>query len=448
MIDLDFGPLGLELVRDILNVLIVTFRSYRYPTDSTKGVWYDPVHYTEALINTLAWYAHQGIGLEVDFPIGDSLRRIYESEAALYSLKPFYRDHLFHVIDVCMLGHYLIERNFRGISKNDANTSKITLRHWYVASIFHDIGYVTELLSNAIRLTKDLKSPDIFAFCESMENAIEESETKCLKKIVSDGYFDGAEASLRKLEHGIASALYLKHILETVPNGIEKYDSSVKAVLSHNLFPGHCVHQNTDPIAALLILCDELQEWGRPVIETSKFVRYIVATRNLGDYELVRNQPLKNLRIKEGKNRHLQFVLQYFPPDEGHFDPVRVWFGKIANLERVAFDSPHKWWEVCIKTPLSRKFRLLGLYEMDLIRKCCWYNEELLPLRRWIETARKRSWYRKERCEEVISFTLDLHKIGHHSISSESLIALNKYQMYRLQEIYAAVENEWSVSSF
>ena len=443
-VGLDFTPLGMDILRDILIVLIVTFRNFKYPYFFERTIWYDPVSYTEALINTLTWYTHQGLGLEVDFPIGDSLRRIYESEAALYSLKPFYRDHLYHVIDVCMLGHYLIQRNFRGICNIDEKLSNnVNIKHWYVASIFHDIGYVIELLSSAIKLTKKLESPDMLDFCDGIEQALKESEIKCLKKIISDGYLE--DNNNVKVEHGIASAIYLIHVLDTVPDGKKKYDSAVKAIIAHNLVPGHLINQKNDPIGALLVLCDELQEWGRPVIETSKFVRYIVATRNFGDYELERTQPLRYLKIKEKDRKNLQFTLQYFPHDEGQYDPARIWFGKIANLERVEYQNPHANWEVIIKTPLSQKYRRLGLYEMDLMRKCCWYNEELLPLRRWIEMAIKNTWYSKLEYEEIIKFKLDLSKNKYRSITRKSLNSLNIYQINRLQEIYTAVENEWLI---
>ncbi|MCP4347646.1 MAG: hypothetical protein GY795_19245 [Desulfobacterales bacterium] len=439
MLGSDISLFGLDLAEHLVYVVMVSLQKYMPSFEEDTDLWYDPVTYTESLINIMAWYAHKVIGVDVELPIADTLKRIFESEASLYSLKPYYRDHLYHVIDVCMLGHLLLSDDMERIFKIDEMELKTCLKQWYVASIFHDVGYIVELVSSSLKALKDIGSPEIDEFSQKLSTAYQTAEEHYCHRLFCKVDKARERCVLKGLDHGTTSASHLQHLLAGIRDGENEYRQALDAIIAHNIHPNYPVRQKEAPVTALLILCDELQEWGRPSIESSKFLRHIAATRNLGEYPLKRYRPLEKLTIKKTEDNKIEFILEYFPPDKGLFDTARVWFSKVSNFERVEWDAGSGNWNIEIKVPVSAKYKELGLFEMDLLRKCAWNHFELSPIRRWIQLAEKQEWYNKneEKAEEILNFPLHLDQLTEKFFLTNPGVfnALGDYQTLRDKEL-------------
>lgn len=449
---LEFSPLGLDLAEHLARVVLVALGQHLIPLGDKADIWYDPVSYTESLINIIAWYTHEVIGVEVDLPIADTLRRVYESEASLYSLKPYYRDHLYHVIDVCMLGHLLMGEDLGHAFKAGKTEEEIrtALKQWYVAAIFHDVGYVAELLSSSLRLLKDVHSPEVQEFYDSLQDNYRSAEKQYCNRIYNEVDKNHQPCIRDGLDHGTTSAAHLLFLLNGVAGGAELYRPAIDAIIAHNLHPTYPIEQTKAPVSALLALCDELQEWGRASVEAPEFLRHIAATRNLGDYPLRRFHPLDTLTIKKSTDGKLRFTLNYRSPDEGLFDTARLWLNKTSNFERVEWDQTIGVWDVEVRVPISVKYQGLGLYEMDLMQKCAWEDINLLPLRRWVRLAKEQQWYRKDGDVEVLCFPLNLNKLPRSflPVTREALDALGRYHALRTGEVSVISERIWAMRTW
>ncbi|MCP4348821.1 MAG: hypothetical protein GY795_25360 [Desulfobacterales bacterium] len=434
---LDSSSLGLQLTESLIHVVLVTLIK-EFLSENDADLWYNPINYTNALINVISWYSHKVIKVDVDIPVADTLKKVYKSETPLYSLKPYYRDHLYHVIDVCMLGHLLLDEDLGYIFKPGSDMDLETcMKQWYVAAIFHDVGYITELLNGALRKMKDINSEEIDEFLQYVDDNYKNGVDSFCNRIFIEVDKSRNTCVRRGLDHGATSAAHLRWLLSDVNSGEKRYRPAIDAIIAHNLHPDYPINQSHSPISALLALCDELQEWGRPSIDTSEFLHHVAATRNLGNYPLKYRRPLKTLVIEKNSNNRISFILKYFPPDEGLFDPVWLWLNKISNFERIEWNKTVADWTIEIKVPLSKQYKNQSLYEMDLLQKCTWENANLLPLRRWIQFAVENEWYNKESEEEILKFPLDIKEKtgGIFPVTVKALKALVDYQSIRKQEL-------------
>ena len=454
---LDFSPHGLTIAEYMATVVIVALRKYEIPVEENAGSWFDPTMYTEALINIVAWYAHRVVGVEVDLPVADTLRRVYRAEASLYSLKSYYRDHLYHVIDVCMLGDLILSDDLSLSSQFGENNEKEENRkQWYVASLFHDVGYIAELVNVSLKMLNTLESNDIAKFRDSLNIAYKKAEEK-----FSDRLFLKLDMMRNKcvsegLDHGATSASYLNHFLTHVPDGFTRFRPAMDAVIAHNLHPNYPINHEKSPLSALLAFCDELQEWGRSTMDDTLFSHHVASTRVLGDYPQKAKIPLEYLEIKKD-DAGCTFRLRYRPPEQGLFDTARLWLSKVSNFERITWNEIAKGWIICIEVPRSKEYHDLGIYEMDLIEICAWKHTELLPLRRWVQAANKPGCYSKnkeqseddnERTIEALRFRLDLGGLDFRPVQKEALNALGAYQKFRRDEINRMKDRVWAVPQF
>lgn len=250
-------------------------------------------------------------------------RKYTEFESLLYGASAYYRDHVFHVIRVWMLGVVFL---IKPINEKEPFYQKIELdggakqgkdktigffeliSMWTIAALCHDLGYPLEkadqILAKTQKMMKEfIPNPNVwsnFNFLGSQDNINEYIlkfiSTK-MKKIPGNegqgqGSTEGEEyhgriqpkyylkyaKSLEGFQHGIISTIIvykmLLYFLESDFNLNDDYVYSpedarqfyirreiLRAMASHTCPDAYNIHINTFP--SLLFICDELQEWGR-----------------------------------------------------------------------------------------------------------------------------------------------------------------------------------------
>lgn len=209
------------------------------------------------------------------------------------------RDHYVHALNTFLLGVYI---NHQFLNR------RVDLFQWKLASLFHDIAYPLELANNLIKPylenMKNIKNNEgkttisdvtINFFnmykLESRTNSFQYIQSRFKKWMLDiDARAIYNEMNQNKdIDHGIFSGLTLLQLIESLykknnPEQIKDYHekhgsnwnweifeddivSACSAIYLHNLknFP-RTVNKNNSPLAYLLKLCDELQDWERPNI--------------------------------------------------------------------------------------------------------------------------------------------------------------------------------------
>ncbi|HWN94349.1 MAG TPA: hypothetical protein VNT99_04905 [Methylomirabilota bacterium] len=259
----------------------------------TRGPW-EP-----STIKTLAYVIGEFGHRELDIPRRINLTRHLEQtlrgESALYTLKKRYRDHFFHTVEVCLMGYALLTSHpdpkrpkLRFVDHltrqcgyqpprppaakplSPAAAAQDMLGQWWLAAILHDTAYGIDILSGTKELleffdqTKGPAHPsamkDFLGAVGKALTGLGEFQRSQLKAWAPELEKDG---SLDKGDHGVIAALHMRSLLgELGADVAEHYTPAERAIAFHNThFPP--VNAKRDPLAALLILCDQLQDWGR-----------------------------------------------------------------------------------------------------------------------------------------------------------------------------------------
>lgn len=242
-------------------------------------------------------------------------------ESFLYStsVKKYYRDHTEHQLRVAVLGDFLLEQsleqgNLLNIVAEVLEMDKQLLKDkiWWITGLIHDIGYPLSKMTTAINwslLNQILKCYPLLdvevvpmevtlswkgKFQEAYLTLLEEGLSKEAREQIRSGagfnyekvpvpspqVFLGGEKghseftfqSSVALDHGVVGALTLLRSLGT-PEEIRENEEDFKgyivaaqAIALHN-FKGKLKDFTFDenPLAFLLVLIDEMQEWGRPI---------------------------------------------------------------------------------------------------------------------------------------------------------------------------------------
>lgn len=232
-------------------------------------------------------------------------------QAYIYATDEFYRDHIEHQIRVAVLGNFLLSQRFNlgteetrlvnivssnmNYSRTGSNINEEDVRKaWWVASLFHDIGMPVEKLAR--NFNKVLKSDLAEAYQDLNLNVPEindpipdEDRNRSFFEVLTEGFSRPVQRKLKmalgwereaKVDHGAVSALFLlksipditssdtREIKDFLESKYQPYLIAAKAILLHNLYQeDNCVEIDSlrNPLAYLLICCDEMQEWGREV---------------------------------------------------------------------------------------------------------------------------------------------------------------------------------------
>jgi hypothetical protein len=213
-----------------------------------------------------------------------------------------------------------------------------------IAALFHDIAYPLEQFNETQRILRQkllscYSTPDLV---EEARISIKPSAYAALKSHLESstivtrlGGGDKIKQLLGKNKHGALSALEFLSMLKIIDDGFDVDIAS--AILAHHETDVLISYSN-DPIAAVLILADELQEWGRPIGSESMCVLTRLERFALGD--------------TIGASFNYEDSIPY---------PVFTSFSsKYENLKRVTFDGGFP--------PLQLEFRFQSYEKLNLAR--------------------------------------------------------------------------------
>lgn len=257
----------------------------------------------------------------------EELKKYYKAydqfEGLLYGSNKLYRDHLIHVFRTWLVGLYLIldpevccpsgTQEIRlidylmveGIKENDIEAAinffeKISI--WTIIALCHDLGYPLEKSQQIINKTNEMMNyfiPNPRIWSDISFNGIQDEINQYIIRFMSSKmvevegnsedekrflgriqpkYYIKFTKSLEKYKHGIISAIViykiLLYFLESDFNMNEDYTFSpeekrqfyirreiLRAMAAHTC--EDIYHMSLTTFSALLINCDELQEWDR-----------------------------------------------------------------------------------------------------------------------------------------------------------------------------------------
>lgn len=227
--------------------------------------------------------------------------KTYEERAAL--LTDSQRDHFVHSVNVFVLGicFFMSSSRIRKAFSDKCQEYEEFLFSWGIVSLLHDIGYPAEIVSNQAKRffdimqdgtprensatpTLSVRNPDKLSTLSSEEDLLASVSSviadsfgldmKCVNDMIHCYTHHMEENSF--IDHGFYSAVMLLRwrveasLLPRAPSGC-RVGEQAAAILLHNYY-GRVLMKNMKlgpmraddfPLAFLLILCDELQEWNR-----------------------------------------------------------------------------------------------------------------------------------------------------------------------------------------
>jgi len=310
----------------------------------------------EAIIWTLSQYAYQVLGVDPRLHLASHMRQGARGEPSLHMMKEFYRDHFFHTIEVCFLGHLLtLAQPTTGEKKTAFPMNNKLLGQWYLAALLHDIGY-------AVDICKSLKDWLDFFVSGSVLNTLGKDIAKMLKKVETlDGFEDfykkynfGKEDKPHE-DHGLMGAHHLQKLIDdlnTKKRLTNDTKKAIEAIAKHNCQSIRVTYKKEQPLSALLILCDMLQTWHRP-----QFTHFSMgpawmmsAMMSSGDShqppETASPRLVSNLNFKKcGEKAKPEFKpplvlrLEFGPEVNRDSFIFNIWLDATRNLQRVDFSQ-------------------------------------------------------------------------------------------------------------
>ncbi|MGE5340841.1 MAG: GAF domain-containing protein [Candidatus Omnitrophota bacterium] len=308
-------------------------------------------------------YAYREIGVHRELKIFERLSKQMSYELPLYAASSFYRDHLYHVIDVCLFGEFLlrskisennsdIAESFKGFSKADL------LKNWYVAALCHDLGYVIEQADKFIKPIEEVKGEGISELSKKVKdglndgkNEMREISKRILKEdssLLPPELVTKLQNEEIRIEHGIVGWLHLRHWIKEVRIPVETFAPALTAILRHNL-SNQEIDPEKEPLSFLLLLCDHLQEWGRPRIAPDPLAHSIIESLRFSD------KPLYDKKIRMSK----------------------MWVGGLGHLPDTEIQKlKEKVCEPCIFVSDDR-CALMGMNKPDLMKNCLRFHTQI-----------------------------------------------------------------------
>lgn len=203
------------------------------------------------------------------------LDALKQFESLLYATSKFYRDHMLHTFRVWGLGLYLYHNGLKEVWNEEASPDFHFT--WYVASVYHDVGYpitglhkLEEELNNSFN---PLDVHDIADFGEKINSSLNTPElSDCLRTIMPH---EIPNTSILKQRHGLISARLVLYTLQRRFSWWYKDEVCPALIAMADHDSCRDINFQEAPFSALLVICDELQEWSRAYVSPLLGERYI-----------------------------------------------------------------------------------------------------------------------------------------------------------------------------
>ncbi len=444
------------------------------PVDETSSL-------SQAQLYLMSEYAYREIGVHRELRIFERLSQQLSHELPLYAASNFYRDHLYHVIDVCLLGE-LILRSLIPIESIEKPTEptgynvveslftkpkiKNLLCNWYVAALCHDIGYVIEQSEKFLNPISEIKGEGLSDFSEKLKDGIEKGKKEIketITKIKSNDSIIPPELVEKLIndevttDHGVAAWLHLRQWIKDIKCPMDSFAPALIAILRHNLSDQEAdLHK--EPLSFLLILCDHIQEWGRPRVGPEPLARGIMEGLRFGEKPKLDRKVRMNKILVTGLNfqeidrdsipestcnscilkkntkcnsvtclrvltkiedKKLEFRLPHVEACEADFEPCISWLTFCRDLQCIKpqeRDMPFSLSIIMEHTP-PRIWSAIGWnpLEMDIFEEFASTHPKATYLLEWIDFARNKRQgieYIGNRKKGTETFIIKLNELG------------------------------------
>ncbi|MBI5383279.1 MAG: hypothetical protein HZA90_01185 [Verrucomicrobia bacterium] len=295
------------------------------------------------LLHAIAEVAYRIGRMPRELRIARVLSLCARNELALYSLGN-YRDHLYHVLNVATLGVFLSDIGLLTRDKRKLLKGNL-LGRWLTAALLHDVGYMAypgvfvnppadlvQRLASSLRLWAGIE----VAGKEELRRINDEVKTTFgIQQELGD-----------RFDHGIISSAIVSRMVAGFPGSRDwirrraTVQEALSGIAKHNL-RNEPIDFSREPVAALLVLCDELQEWGRPRWDSEAFSRMVIGAVHFGGHRLSPGIKLcKRMRILPRNDRDSHawatIVLEFGDPVEDSYDPWSLIISKLLALQRLS----------------------------------------------------------------------------------------------------------------
>jgi hypothetical protein len=297
-------------------------------------------------------------------------------QPALYGLKAFYRDHLNHVIQVCLTGWLLLETEFKDVNNQSCQIANVFLSagqeyeklmgQWFVASLLHDVGYVIDIGTGWADLLDKFEDKEVLGDLSNRTRKMIEEWSSNVDKWKGWGY---EKEDHPGEDHGVVSALHVQSALAEITNPSAAYYSPALTAIAHHNHPKAKIHFQEEQLSVLLVLCDELQEWDRPWLELEKAALALSTVVAFNPaHALQWHKSLRkvttNLRIESTPDNRakprikiagaiLDFSINYSTDIHRNHSIFNAWLGRSRSLERIDLGNP-------AQCPLDFHFRMIS----------------------------------------------------------------------------------------
>jgi len=230
-------------------------------------------------------------------------------------------------------------------------------------------------------------------------------------------------------DHGVVSALYISERIREIdpekPEKYEEYISAFHAIAFHNKSKEDIKYED-DPLTVLLVLCDEIQEWGRPSIDRNS-LSLNLAINSQHENECWHDS-IESLSVNiktdytNGKlslslinkdpfqNDSLCCTIQYKDTIHRNNSIFKVWVARSESLQRLNLDMSLKGFSFKIKSKIGKNPAVHNLRQnetqMERLKRFI-REKHYWKLFRWLQCAE----YHKDGDYEVVTLDIDkLHK--------------------------------------
>ncbi len=328
----------------------------------------------QSLLWLLSEIGHTRFGVDRELDFEKHLYLSAMEQPALYALKAFYRDHLNHVIQVCLTGWLILETEFEHTRDGNCAVAdrflstgqnrEELMRQWFVASLLHDVGYVIDIGTGWADLLDKFEDKEVLGVLSKATRKTIEDWSSCVDTWKG---WDYRSEDRPGEDHGVVSALHVQNALAKITNASAADYSAALTAIAHHNHPKAKIRFQEEKLSVLLVLCDELQEWNRPWLELDRAGLALSTVVAFDPAHTLRwHKPLSkvttNLRTESTPNTPsrllfkiagaiFDFSINYSPDIHRNHSIFNAWLGRSRSLGRIELGDTDQ-------CPLDFRFRM------------------------------------------------------------------------------------------
>lgn len=346
------GYLATVMWHDVLEHCVRKTTRFPYPFHAVS------THLLWARLWLVAEFGYHVLGIDRRLRIFEHFVMAARHETLLYQACDDYRDHLYHALRTFTTGLVLLTADNSPFKyevgpgpwkKDNLNF----MRNWFLASLWHDFGYFMALYPGLENAAVTFGSKNITEAVDEMHSVWRRNVSRMYEIAAGDERL----TSLPKdgFDHGVLSYLHMRREIANLDAGAagagqtakasasDEYEQARRAILVHNITE-EPIRTSAHPVAATLVIADELQDWSRPIYSRRELTKSITSliyqgqpgdafARKICEAVLLPATSITSGRPHLGDRPTMQVV--YASQVANRYDPVVRVLNKIHNLERI-----------------------------------------------------------------------------------------------------------------